>query len=335
MEFQSDVKVILCGCGMTGEYFIRYLHQRGAEIVGAIDNNSDLVGKDIGFVAGLDNPLGVTISDDPIEVFDSSEANVCIISVASFMKDVYPFYKLAASEGINAISISEEAVYPWNTSPKLSEELDQLAKENDCTLTTSGYQDMLCCNMVTSAAGAAYDIEKITGVVTGNLGNYGVELADLHGLGLSVESFKEKIVPIYTFPSFMWNINEWICAKLNWTVESIDQRVEPIVYQEDIYHKKIDRFIPSGNVVGLSAIVIVITTEGPVVESQCDLKVFVEGEVDVSKWTIHGEPEIDLEVSAMALPVTCASTINRIPQILKAPAGFYTTDKLPIDLFNI
>ncbi len=62
------IKAIQYGCGKMGGLIMKYLHEKGVEIVGAIDNNPELIGQDIGKVMGLEQKLGPTIHGDPEEV---------------------------------------------------------------------------------------------------------------------------------------------------------------------------------------------------------------------------------------------------------------------------
>jgi len=175
-------------------YTMRYAIEKGAEIVCAFGRSPHTIGKDVGDIAGV-GKTGVLVQDsrDAAAILKKQKPDACIVTTASLMHDLRGPFMDCVESGVNAITTGEEAFYPWNSSYKTSQLLDELAKKNGCTLCGSGYQDVFWGNLITTLAGATHTINKISGKSSYNVEDYGIALAKVHGAGLSLADFAKEI----------------------------------------------------------------------------------------------------------------------------------------------
>lgn len=337
------IKVVQYGVGKMSVYTMRYALEKGCEIVGAIDINPELIGKDISEILG-GNPTGILITgaSDAEKILNETKPDICIVTTMSLFNDVYSALELCAKLGINAITTCEEAFFPMNSNPVSVKAIDTIAKETDCTITGSGYQDVYWGELISAIASSTQRITKIKGSSSYNVEEYGIALAEAHGAGLSLDEFDKKIASVDRMsdeerqklidnceysPSYMWNVNGWLAEKLGLTVVSQTQKCVPQTCDEDLNSTTLNMTIPKGNATGMSAVVTTTTKEGITIESECIGKVYSKNDFDKNEWTVLGEPDTTIVVNRpKTVELTCATVINRIPDVINAKAGFVTTD---------
>ena len=341
---ERKVRVVQIGTGKMAKYTMRYVMEKGGEVVGAIDINPQVIGKDIGDIIECEN-LGVKVTalENAEEMLKEVKPDVAIIETMSLLNDIEESMMLCAKLGINALTTCEEAFYSWNSNPELTK-VDELAKQTGCTIAGTGYQDIYWGQLITSIAGSTQKITKIKGSSSYNVEDYGIALANAHGAGLTLKDFEEQIASVDKIsdeerqkiinsgeylPSYMWNTNGWLCDKLGLTVKSQTQVTVPTTNPEDIYSETLGMTVKAGDATGMSAIVTTETEEGITIESECIGKVYSKDDYDKNEWTVYGEPDTTITVARPAtVELTCGTVVNRIPDAINARPGFVPTAEI-------
>ena len=348
----AKLRIAQYGCGKMAKYTMRYVYEKGGEIVAAFDVNPEIIGKDIGEIMG--GPAkGVKVRDaaEADAVLASLKPDACIITTMSLMRDIRDALLVCAKNGVNAITTNEEAIFPMNSSPSLTREVDALAKKTGCTISGSGYQDVFWGNLIATLAGAMHKINTIRGSSSYNVEDYGIALAKAHGTGLNLADFEKEIAAADNIspterqklidqgeflPSYMWNVNGWLAERLGLAVKSQVQKCVPQTYDKELHSETLGMTIPAGHATGMSAVVTTETEEGVTLETECVGKVYAPEEFDRNDWTLYGEPDTQVVINRPAtVELTCATIVNRIPDLINAAPGYVTTDLMPVNSYRV
>lgn len=342
----KKIKIVQVGCGKMSKYTMKFAYDKGYEIVGAVDINKDIIGKDIGNIMET-HSKGVVI--EPLKNLDNLLADVkpdiCIVTTMSLLNDIKDVVRTIISNKVNVITTCEEAFFASNSNPLVFNELDILAKANGVTITGCGYQDIFWGNMISVIASSVFNVTKIKGSSSYNVEDYGIALAKAHGAGLNLDDFENKVAAADEIsdlerqkiinegkfsPSYMWNTVGWLADKLNIHITNINQKCIPKIALEDIYSDTLKMKIKKGDATGMSAVVTAYTKENIVLEAECIGKVYTKDEFDKNEWTVYGNPDTTVVINnPNTVELTCADVINRIQNVIDAPAGFVSTSQMP------
>lgn len=346
------IRVLQIGCGKMSKYSMRYVYEKGAEIVGAFDISEHVIGKDIGTLMETEEK-GVKVQNlaDLAEFLKENRADIAIVTTRSLIEELRDVVLTLVNGKVNVVTTCEEAFFAENSNKLVFDEIDRAAKENGVTVTGGGYQDIFWGNLISTLAGSIHNITKIKGSSSYNVEDYGIALAEVHGAGLTLAEFDEKIakpsellneeikkqVAEGTFaPSYMWNVVGWLADKLGYHITEMSQKCVPQTNVKDIHSTTLGMDVKAGDATGMSAVVTAKTAEGVEIEAECIGKVYDETEFDKNVWSVIGEPDTTVSVERPdTVRLTCADIVNRIPDIINAEPGFVPTSQMSDPRFRV
>ena len=86
---EKNLRVVQYGAGKMAVYTMRYVYEKGAEIVGALDINPAVIGKDIGEIMGCEEKgVKVTSVENAEELLKALKPDVVIVTTMSLLSDL-------------------------------------------------------------------------------------------------------------------------------------------------------------------------------------------------------------------------------------------------------
>ncbi len=342
---KRKVRIAQWGVGKMGKLIVRYAVQHGGEMVAGLVHGPREAGLDLGLLCGIE-ALGVNTRDaaDARAVLLETKPDIVMIATRGSMEALREPLLTCAECGVNALTIGEQALWPWTEEPELTREIDAAFRAAGVTCSASGCPEVAWGSLASTLAGSCARIEKlqITGIL--NLEDYGnlEYLYANHGVGLTVEEFQEKFCTHDGEPEenghapcYPGDQNGWLCAYMGLHVTRQYAKNTPFTYGAEVYSANLGKAIPAGRVIGATKLVVSETAEGVVVEFGLAGKVYTPEDYDHYQISIFGEPNTSIVMGSPDTPVfTCATPVNRIPDVINARPGFVTTEAFPRNLYR-
>ena len=329
----KNVKVVSYGIGVIGRKLADHLlTKEGVEIVGAIDINPEIVGKDLGEVLGK-KKIGVKISSDADKVLDETKPDIVCHTTMSYLRQTHDQFSQILKHGVNIISTCEELGYPYATEEGTvyAKKLDELAKKHKATLLGTGINPgFLMDTLPTFLTGPCERVETIYVARQMDAATRRIPFQKKIGAGMAVKEFRDAIGSgkITGHVGLEQSI-QMIADTLGWNLDEIKvDKPEPVVLENDVASEAIK--VPKGKNAGSKQMAYGIV--GGKTKITMDFKAYIGAPEEFDSVDIEGVPPIHQKISPCVHGDhgTIAMTTNMIPHVINAEPGLKTMADLPI-----
>ncbi len=324
----EKIRVVQYGLGPIGCEFVRQMSARaGLDIVGGIDIDPTKVGKDVGEVAGVGRALGCAVSADAAGVLISTRPDIVIHTTSSSLAAIRGQLEQIITAGADIITTCEEAAYPRLQNPTLAGELDALAGEYGVTILGTGINPGYAMDAIAVALSApCRSVEKVSVHRVVDASSRRLPLQRKIGGGLTLDEFDAKKAAKTIRHVGLPESVALIAEAMGWTLDKIDETLEPVVAETAVDTQFLH--IAAGQVAGIHQVG--IGWVGGVARIVLVLDMFVGAQEPGEYITLEGTDRIETAIKGIhGDKATAAVSINAIPQVLAARAGFLTFLDLP------
>lgn len=326
----ETIKAIQYGCGPVGCAVARLANSRqNINLIGAVDVDPEKVGKDLSEVMGLDQPMGIIITDDINNILANTKADVVFHQTASTMKTITPQLVELVVLGLNVVSSAEELSYPFIANDDLAKALNDAAKAHGVTVLGTGINPgFLQDSWPITMTALCERVEHVKSVRVQNAMTRRLPFQKKIGAGCTLDEFA-KLVEAKTLRHVgLTESIHMIAAALGWNLDEVTESIEPIVAKELVQSKHIS--VRPGQAAGVKQVglgymggeeVLHLIFEASLIASESYDAVYITGTPDmevVVKGGVHGD------IGTASMVVNCAH------RVVNAEPGLVTMNELPL-----
>ncbi len=327
--------VIQIGLGPMGKLITRLLDSRkNINLLGVVDIDPRLEGKNLADILETSTTTELKIQNSIDPLLEMNQIDVAVVATSSSLQNVAVTVERLIAAGINVVSICEELSFPYNRYPELSEKLDKLAKENQCTIVGTGINPGYLMDLLPIILTAP--CQKVNKIYITRMMNSSKRREPFQrkiGTGLSVSEFREKIEKkeITGHVGLSESI-EMILSALGESGGTIKEfPPEPVLATKD-FNTSYGENIHEGDVCGLKSKAIHRKSETGEIFVYIDFVAYAGDHDEFDSVKIDGVPDINQKIigGVHGDLGTAAMVANLIPLTYNFKSGLFTMKDIPV-----
>jgi hypothetical protein len=316
------IKVISVGLGPIGLSIANLALSRTKEIeiVGAVDIDPKLKGRDLGEIAGT-GKAGIEVSDS---VAETKDADVALHATTSFLDSAKPQLIELCKKDLDVISTNEELSYPWYNHKQTAIELDKCAKDNGVTILGTGVNPGFVLDaLAITLSGACANVSEVRAERILDATKRRLPFQKKVGIGLSVNEFEENVRKGKFGHIGLPESMAMVCDALGKPIEKFEQKIRPKVSAEPIRTEHFG-LVEKGKVLGL--VQDAQAYAGTRRIASYHLEMYAGASDPHDEIEIVGEPNLKMRILG-GTPgdiATSAVIVNSIPRVVESSPGLVT-----------
>lgn len=328
------MNIVQIGIGALGQQVLQYLTERdGINVVGVVDLNPELKGKDISEIIDTET-TGVVVHSSLADAMNNAaqKPEVAVLTTVSSIAKLVGQVEEAAKQGLHVVSTCEELTFPWKQHPEEAKKIDAICKEAGVSCLGTGINPGFLMDYLPSAfTSVCQRVDSVTVERVQDASVRRIPFQKKIGAALSHDEFAEEKESGRLRHVGLPESVDLIASAMGWELDENRETLEPVIAKEKITngYKPIDKGNPagveqvgSGFVKGKEVIKLVF-------------RAAVGEERSYDKIIIKGLPNITTEIDGglNGDVATCAITVNAVRSVGKSTPGLKTMLDVPVPAY--
>ena len=328
-----NIRVMHFGLGPIGAAIARQLASRpGFKIVGAVDADPSMIGRDVGDVIEVGRRLGVRVDSDAARALKAAKPHVVVHCTTSTLKMAMADFEAILRAKAAVVSTTEELSYPGYTHIRQARQLHALAKKARVAVVGTGVNPGFAMDALPIALTAV--CERIDRIQVSRVQDARLRRLPFQqkiGAGLTTEQFQKKADNGLVRHVGLTESIAMIADALGWTLDRITDDVQPKLATVTISSEFLA--VDPGYVCGIVQDGVGYCKGQPVI--RLHLEAYLGAPDPHDAVDIEGSPRISMRIPG-GIPgdlATASIVVNTIPKVLAAAPGLHTMRDLSLPSF--
>jgi 4-hydroxy-tetrahydrodipicolinate reductase len=321
------------GLGPIGAAIARQVAERpGLKIVGGVDIDPAMTGRDVGDVVGLGRRVGAKVSDQVVKAIKATRPDIVVLCTSSSVRGVMPQLETILKTKTPIVSTTEELSYPGYTHVRQARQIDAWARKAKVGVLATGVNPGFAMDALPIALTAVCErVDRVTVHRVQDARIRRLPFQQKIGAGLTTEQFQRKVRDGSVRHVGLTESIAMIADALGWRLDRITDDIQPKLAAVTISSEYLA--VDPGYVSGI--IQDGVGYRGKQALIRLHLEAYLGAPDSYDSVEIEGHPNLSMKIAGgiHGDVATASIVVNSIPKVLDAAPGLHTMRDLALPSF--